>query len=186
VRIGVATWPFIHPAPPEGTSGALRAWINLTTGDYHGVVAAARNGTPVTAHHSVAVQLFAREAKAWARMGDRRQTEVALDKGRTLLDTLPYPENLDHHFAVDPAKFDSYAMDCYRTVDADSMAGHLAEEVIEASTDFDGRERAPVRMAEARITPGVVTDQEHPYWATVKMTCCPASAARWKNVTRSL
>jgi hypothetical protein len=23
----------------------MRAWINLTTGDYHGVVAAARNGT---------------------------------------------------------------------------------------------------------------------------------------------
>jgi hypothetical protein len=28
-------------------------------------------------------------------MGDRRQTEVALDKGRRLLASLPYPENLD-------------------------------------------------------------------------------------------
>jgi len=133
-----------------------RAWINLTTGDYHGVVAAARDGTQVTAHHSVAVQLFAQEARAWARMGDRRQTEVALDKGRRLPDTLPCPENLDHHFVVDPMKFDYYAMDCYRTVGADTMAEHLAEEVIEASTDFDGQERAPMRMAEARITLGVV------------------------------
>lgn len=33
----------------------MRAWINLATGDYHGVVAAARNGTEVTQHHSVAV-----------------------------------------------------------------------------------------------------------------------------------
>jgi len=73
----------------------MRAWINLTTGDYHGVVAAARSGTEVTQQHSVAVQLFAQEAKAWARLGDRRQTEVALDKGRRLLDTLPYPENLE-------------------------------------------------------------------------------------------
>jgi len=81
----------------------MRAWINLTTGDYHGVVAAARSGTEVTPHQSVAVQLFAQEAKAWARMGDSRQTEVALDKGRRLLDTLPYPENLDNHFVVDPA-----------------------------------------------------------------------------------
>lgn len=48
----------------------------------------------VTPHYSVAVQLFAQEAKAWARMGDRRQTEVALDKGRRLLESLPYPENL--------------------------------------------------------------------------------------------
>ncbi len=62
-------------------------------------------------------------------MGDRRQTEVALDKGRSLLDTLPYPENLDHHFVVDPTKFDYYAMDCYRIVGANSMAEHLAEEV---------------------------------------------------------
>jgi hypothetical protein len=138
----------------------MRAWINLTTGDYHGVVAAARNGTEVTQHHSVAVQLFAQEAKAWARLGDQRQTEVALDKGRRLLGTLPYPENLDHHFVVDPMKFDYYAMDCYRILGANSMAEHLAEEVIEASTDFDGQERAPMRLAEARIALGVVKARE--------------------------
>jgi hypothetical protein len=84
----------------------MRAWINLTTGDYNGVVAATKAGTGVTPHHSVAVQLFAQEAKAWARLGDRRQTEVALDKGRRLLESLPYPENLDHHFVVDPTTFD--------------------------------------------------------------------------------
>ena len=31
---------------------------------------------------------------------------------------MPYPQNLDHHFVVDPTKFDFYAVDCYR---------HLAE-----------------------------------------------------------
>ena len=138
----------------------MRAWINLTTGDYHGVVAAARNGTEVTPHHSVAVQLFAQEAKAWARIGDRRQTEVALDKGRRLLESLPYPENLDHHFVVDPTKFDYYAMDCYRTLGVDPMAETLADEVIQASTDFDGRERAPMRLTEARFTLGVVRARE--------------------------
>lgn len=49
-----------------------------------------------------------------ARIGDRRQVEVALDQGRALLEQLPYPENLDNHFAVDPAKWDFYSMDCYR------------------------------------------------------------------------
>jgi hypothetical protein len=93
--------------------------------------------------------------------GARRQAvgrvvEVALDKGRRLLDALPYPDNLENHFVVDPKKFDYYAMDCYRILGVDSMAEHLAEEVIEASTDYDGRERAPMRMAEARITLGVV------------------------------
>src|SRR5215471_16367314 len=138
----------------------MRAWINLTTGDYHGVIAATRAGTEVTPHHSVAVQLFAQEAKAWARIGDRRQTEVALDKGRRLLESLPYPENLDNHFVVDPTKFDYYAMDCYRTLADDKMAENLADEVIQASTDLDGRERAPMRLAEARVTLGVVRARE--------------------------
>jgi hypothetical protein len=39
-------------------------------------------------------------------------------------------------------------------------ADHRAEEVIEANTDFDGQERAPMRMAEARITLGVVRARE--------------------------
>jgi hypothetical protein len=138
----------------------MRAWFNLTTGDYNGVVAASRAGTEVTPHHSVAVQLFAQEAKAWARMGDRRQTEVALDKGRRLLESLPYPENLDHHFVVDPTKFDFYAMDCYRILADNKMAENLADEVIQAGTDFDGKERSPMRLAEARITLGVVRARE--------------------------
>lgn len=91
---------------------------------------------------------------------DRRQTEVALDRGRRLLDALPYPENLDHHFVVDPTKFDFYAMDCYRMLAEDKLAENLADEVIRASTDFDGTERAPMRTAEARITLGVVAARQ--------------------------
>ncbi|MBV9092362.1 MAG: XRE family transcriptional regulator [Streptosporangiaceae bacterium] len=138
----------------------IRAWINLTSGDYHGVVAAARAGTDIAPHSSVAVQLLAQEAKAWARIGDRRQTEVALDNGRRLLEAMPYPDNLDHHFVVDPTKFDFYAMDCYRHLAEDKMASTLATEVIHASTDFDGTERAPMRLAEARITLGVAAARQ--------------------------
>jgi tetratricopeptide (TPR) repeat protein len=138
----------------------IRAWMALTTGDYDGVVAAARTGNEAAPHHGVAVQLAAQEAKAWARIGDRRQTEVALDRGRRLLDALPYPENLDHHFVVDPTKFDFYAMDCYRMLAEDKLAGNLAAEVIQSSTDFDGTERAPMRTAEARITLGVIAARQ--------------------------
>jgi hypothetical protein len=52
---------------------------------------------------------------------------------------MPYPENLDHHFVVDPTKFDFYAMDCYRMNADEKMAENLASEVIQASTDFDGK-----------------------------------------------
>ena len=40
------------------------------------------------------------------------------------------------------------------------LAGALATEVIQASTDFDGTERAPMRLAEARITLGVVAARQ--------------------------
>ena len=73
---------------------------------------------------------------------------------------MPYPDNLDHHFVVDPTKFDFYMMDCYRHLAEDRLAETLASEVIQASTDFDGTERAPMRLAEARITLGVVAARQ--------------------------
>ncbi|MBT0771349.1 hypothetical protein KIH74_20595 [Kineosporia sp. J2-2] len=144
----------------SGWAHEMRAWGALTTGDYRGVVSAAKAGGEVAADQSVAVQLFGQEAKAWARIGDRRQTEVALDKGRRILEGLPHPENLDNHFVVDPAKFDFYAMDCYRILGEDAMAESLANEVIRAGTDFDGTERSPMRIAEARITLGVAAARQ--------------------------
>lgn len=139
----------------SGWAHEMRAWFALTTGDYRGVIAASQQGAEVAAHHGVAVQLAGQEAKAWARLGDRRQVEVALDKGRRLLEGMPHPENLDNHFVVDPAKFDFYAMDCYRLVGEDKLASTLAEEVLRAGTDFDGTERMPMRNSEARVTLGV-------------------------------
>ena len=73
---------------------------------------------------------------------------------------MAYPDNLDHHFVVDPAKFDFYAMDCYRVLGENRMAQNLAEEVIRVGTDYDGAERSPMRIAEARITLGVVAARE--------------------------
>ncbi|MER5466141.1 XRE family transcriptional regulator [Streptomyces sp. NPDC002668] len=143
-----------------GWAHEMRAWFALTTSDYRGILAASQAGTDAAPSHGVAVQLAAQEAKGWARLGDRRQTEVALDRGRKLLEGMPYPENLDHHFVVDPAKFDFYAMDCYRLLGEDRFAENLAHEVIRAGTDFDGAERSPMRMAEARITLGVVAARQ--------------------------
>ncbi|GAA3766642.1 hypothetical protein [Streptomyces chiangmaiensis] len=143
-----------------GWAHEMRAWFALTRGDYRGILAASQAGTEAAPKHGVAMQLAAQEAKGWARLGDRRQTEVALDRGRKLLEGMPYPENLDHHFVVDPAKFDFYAMDCYRLLGEDRFAENLAHEVIRAGTDFDGSERSPMRMAEARITLGVVAARQ--------------------------
>ena len=138
----------------------MQAWFALTTGDYHGVIAAAEAGQELAGRTGVSVQLAAQSAKAWARIGDRRQVEVALDRGRNLLEHLPYPDNLDNHFVVDPAKFDFYAMDCYRAVGENQLAQTYAEEVLRAGTTADGQERSPMRNAEARVTLGVVAARQ--------------------------
>ncbi len=143
-----------------GWAHEMRAWFALTSGDYRGVVAAAEAGQAAAGDHSVAVQLIAQEAKAYARMGRLPEMRDALERGRVLLDSIPYPENVDNHFVVDPSKFDFYAMDCYRHSGENELARELSDEVIRVSTDFDRRERWPMRIAEAQITLGVVAARE--------------------------
>jgi tetratricopeptide (TPR) repeat protein len=150
-----------------GWAHEMRAWFALTQGDYRGVLRAAETGEAQAPGTRAAVQLAAQRAKAWARIGDRRQAEVALDQGRALLERMPYPDNLDNHFAVDPAKWDFYAMDVYRILGVnrpDSTENRLAkayaEDVIRLGTDYDGTERAPMRIAEAHVTLGVVSARQ--------------------------
>ncbi|MER5200519.1 XRE family transcriptional regulator [Streptomyces sp. NPDC002755] len=144
----------------QGWAHEMRAWFSLTRGDYRGVIAAAEAGIAIAPNEGVAAQLYAQQAKAWARLGDRSQTEVALDKGRLLLERIPYPENIEDHFVVDPGKYDFYRMDALRRVGENRLAEQLANQVIRAGTDFDGTERSPMRNAEARVTLGVVAARE--------------------------
>lgn len=138
----------------------MRAWYALTQGDHRGVIAAADLGQHAAPRAGVAVQLAGQKAKAWVRMGDRREVDAALDHGRTLLESLPYPDNLANHFVVDPAKFDFYAMDCYRILGADRLAEAYARQVIADGTAADGSERTPMRNAEARVTLAVVAARD--------------------------
>jgi hypothetical protein len=139
----------------QGWAHEMRAWFALTHEDLPGVIQAARLGVEIAPNHDVAAQLVTQEAKAWAKLGDRRQVEVALERGRALLDSLPYPTNIANHFVVDPAKFDYYSMAVYSMLGEDTLASGLAQEVIAAGTEPDGPERAPMRNAEARIALGV-------------------------------
>lgn len=138
-----------------GWAAEMNAWFALTRGNYPGVLTVTEAASGLT-NSGVGAQLAAQRAKAWARIGDRRQVEIALDQGRTILENLPHPTNLDNHFAVDPYKFDFYAMDCYRIVDEPRMAELYANEVIRTSTTLDGTLLKPMRVAEARITLGVL------------------------------
>lgn len=135
-----------------GWAYEMSAWFSLTQGRYAAVLASTRAGQRAAPGQSAAVQLAGQEAKALARLGDISGVRAALDRGRELLDALPYPERPDNHFVVDPAKWDFYAMDAYRLAGADELAGHHAREVLQLGAALDGTERSPMRMAEARLT----------------------------------
>ena len=138
----------------------MTCWFALTQGRFRQVIEAARAGHDMAPNEAVAVQLAGQEAKAWARMGDRREVELALDRGRRLLESLPYPSNIDNHFTFDPDKYDFYAMDCYRRTGEDAMARMHAHEVLRKSTAPDGSLRSPMRASEAHTTLAVVSARE--------------------------
>lgn len=140
-----------------GWAWEMSAWFSLTQGEYRAAVAATSAGlAAVGPGHSVVVQLDAHRAKAWARMRDRREVEVALNEGRAVLEALPYPHNVANHFVVDPSKWDFYTQDAYRHVGDDDLARMYADEVIRTGTDWDGTVLRPMRVAEAEITLGVL------------------------------
>ena len=132
-------------------SHEMAAWFALTQSRYRGVLTAARTGQAVAPSGSAAVQLAGQEAKALARLGDVAGVRDALARGRALLDRMAVPDRPDHHFVVDPDKWDFYAMDAYRLAGDDELAAHHARTVLALGAGPDG-ERAPMRMAEARLT----------------------------------
>lgn len=134
----------------------MSAWFALTQGRYREVLTAAEAGKALVGDHTAAVQLVAQEAKARARMGDAAGVRAALEQGHRLLDRSPPPDRPDHHFVVDPDKWDFYAMDAYRLVGEDELAQHHAREVLRLGAAANGTEKAPMRMAEARLTLGAV------------------------------
>ncbi|WP_240330427.1 hypothetical protein [Streptomyces sp. CB09001] len=61
----------------------------------------------------------------------------------------------EHHFIIDPDKWDFYEMDAYRLIGDDERAATHARSVIRISTGPDGTEISPMRATEARLTLGV-------------------------------
>ena len=132
-------------------SHEMAAWFALTQSRYRAVLTAAQTGQAVAPGGSAAVQLAGQEAKAFARLGDVARVRDALARGQALLAAAATPDRPDHHFVVDPAKWDFYAMDAYRLAGDDALAAHHARTVLEMGAG-PGGDRSPMRMAEARLT----------------------------------
>ncbi|WP_020388549.1 helix-turn-helix domain-containing protein [Kribbella catacumbae] len=137
----------------------MTAWFALTQGRYRQAVEASQRGQAVAPRSTVHVQLIAQEAKAKARLGDSG-LQTVLDRGKDILDHLPHPDRPDNHFKVDPAKWDYYAMDVHRVARDDELATQYARAVIKDNITPDGAELSPMRIAECRLTLGVVAGRE--------------------------
>ncbi|MEU6989257.1 tetratricopeptide repeat protein [Streptomyces sp. NPDC046465] len=133
----------------------IEAWFALTQSRWQDMIDAVEAGHAADQTHSVGVQLYAHKARAAARMGDARLVRDSLDAGRARLDRLPRPDHPEHHFIIDPDKWDFYEMDAYRLLGDDERAAKHARSVIRISTGPDGTEISPMRAAEARLTLGV-------------------------------
>ena len=75
-----------------------RAWAALTAGDYRQALELSQHAQAVApAGGSAIVQATAQEGRAWARLGDRRQTCRVLDRVQRLAEQRPRPDHPEHH-----------------------------------------------------------------------------------------
>jgi hypothetical protein len=119
-------------------------WFALTQDRPAAALSAARAGRRMAGHdNSVAAQLLAHEARALAAVGDETGARAALDGVFVLLDRLPEPARPDHHFAVEPAKWDLLAMQVHAAIGDRRRAGAHAQAVLQAGG-------SPKRLAAAR------------------------------------
>lgn len=139
-----------------GWSSEIAAWIALTSGRPADAAELAAAGERAGGTSCVGVQLAAQRSRALALLGDRAGAENAMEHGRNLLERLPAPTRPDHHFVIDPAKADFYALDVYRTLDVREAAAEYAHRVLDYCQLPDGSVRAPMRRSEAKLTLGTI------------------------------
>jgi hypothetical protein len=130
-----------------------RAWQVLPQGDYRGAAGiseAARRIAPKSG--SAFIQATAQEGRAWARLGDARETRAALGRVEALVSRLPVPDRPEHHYRYDPAKAEAYTATTLAWLGdpaAESYARHILTR-LESATDGPPR---PRRAASARLGP---------------------------------
>ncbi|MBB5155783.1 helix-turn-helix transcriptional regulator [Saccharopolyspora phatthalungensis] len=139
-----------------GWSYEIAAWMALTSGRPADAAEYATVGEEIDGTSCVSVQLAAQRARALALAGDRVGAEAAMARGRATLAHLPAPADPDHHFVIDPAKADFYAVDVYRMLDMREAASEYAHRVLDYCERPDGSIRSPMRRSEALMTLGTV------------------------------
>jgi transcriptional regulator with XRE-family HTH domain len=100
---------------------------------------------------SVFAALNMQEARAWARLGDRRPAEEALGRGMAAIERLPAPEHPEHHFVFDPEKFAYYASTAYAWLGMAAQTEKYARQVMGRNDDPRLRNFWPGRVRGAYL-----------------------------------
>jgi hypothetical protein len=153
-QLRTATQLAKHAGHPELEAWCLetRAWEVLTDGDYRGAAGLSRQAQALAPRGSSAhIQATAQEGRAWARMGQGRQTRDALGRVHALVAPLPLPEHPEHHYRYDPGKALSYTATTLAWV-GDPAAEEFAREVIARLQAHEDGVPRPRRIASASST----------------------------------
>jgi hypothetical protein len=131
------------------------AWKALTDGSYREAVELSRAARRIAPKRtSVHIQATAQEGRAWARLGDSRETRAALAAVERLVSPLPVPRQPEHHYVYDPQKADVYVATTLAWL-GDSAAEPAAREILAALQDPGAAPPRPRRVALARLDLGL-------------------------------
>ncbi|MDT3398712.1 helix-turn-helix transcriptional regulator [Streptomyces sp. B1866] len=127
------------------------AWRVLTNGDYPRALELSRMAQDVAPDGSAAlIQATAQEGRAHARLGQARETYVAIRRVQQLSETLTMRQSPEHHYQYDPAKSISYTATTLAWI-GDSAAEPYAREVISRLAPDHDVSKWPRRVASANI-----------------------------------
>ncbi len=118
------------------------------------VLTAAEAGQTVSRDGSAAAWLALHEAKAAARLGRRPVAESALDRARQTAARLRH--DADHCFVIDQLRVTAEAATVLLWLGDDEAAEDHAWQALAGSLGQDAQARHPGRVAEVRVTLGVI------------------------------
>jgi hypothetical protein len=128
-----------------------RAWQVLTDGDYRQAAELSQGAQRVAPRGSSAhIQASAQEGRAWARLGDTRETYAALRRVEALVSPLPEPDAPEHHYRYDPAKQQAYVATTPSWAGDPAAGGYARQVLARIESAADGPPR-PRRAATARL-----------------------------------
>jgi transcriptional regulator with XRE-family HTH domain len=135
----------------------LDCWFALNDQRFRDITRFAEAGlASLKTADSASVQLALQAAKGWAKLGDRRKTEAALQHGSSLLNQLASVERPENHFVFDPTKYEFYAAPIYAWLGEHDRSEEHCQEVFARCTAADGTTAWPMRMSDTQNTMALV------------------------------